>query len=76
MVNENLMNKGGKRKKSARERSNNCMKSERASGNVSEKSINFHIIKKINMQIRNIPVIVLVTRSVIFNEYFQCHNNS
>lgn len=67
MVNGNLMNKGGKRKKSVRERNNSCMQRERKSGKISEKSINFHmIIKKISVLIRNI---VLVTRSVIFNEH-------
>ena len=70
MVNGNLMNKGGKRKKSVRERNNSCMQRERKSGKTSEKSINFHmIIKKISVLIRNI---VLVTRSVIFNEYLHC----
>ena len=79
MVNGNLMNKGGKRKKSVRERNNSCMQRERKSGKISEKSINFHmIIKKISVLIRNI---VLVTRSVIFNEYLHyiytpSHNTS
>ena len=76
MVNGNLMNRGGKRKRSVRERNNSCMQRERKSGKISEKSINFHmIIKKISVQIRNIPQAVLVTRSVIFNDCTPPHNN-
>ena len=71
VVNENLRNER-KRRRSVRERNNSCMQRKRKSGKISQKTINFHmIIKKISVQIRNIPQAVLVTRSVIFNE---CNN--
>ena len=71
IMNEDSINRGEKKKKGEKKRNSSCTQSERRNGNVSETSINFHIIimkrEKSTLASRKTVLVVLVTRSVFYS---------